>query len=521
MLLIDYFEQVATGSSRDRPFLHFVADDPASDVMLTYEEADLKCSHYARALVACGVTHGECIAMLQPNSAEWVLWYFAAQKIGAVVCALNTDFRVESLAAIVRSARAKAIVADSAHVELALTLKRECPLVDRVFSPTGAAGVEAISRFAEVYGATHLSRANALDPEDITAIILSSGTTGNKPKAIRLSNRALIKGNGAYLSAVPIAPSDKVLIVTPIFHSCTLAWAITATVMSGATIVLAGRFSSSRFWEQADRSGASVLWTMGTIIHILLKLPRVATELAVASRISTIFAAGMGKRVQDAKSRWPEVRFVDGYGLTESVGTIATDDSFKQSDPFVCVGRPVPGIDLRIVDPDTGQDTATRQAGEIVLRYGQGFSGYLDNDDAMRESVRDGWFHTGDLAYRDEEGRVYFVDRVKDIIRCGGKNIAASEVEQAYACHPEVSEVLAMPAPDDLYGEQVAIVVVPKDPLREFSIAEIQAYGQSRLAPFKIPKRVFTVAIEDLPRTPTGKYSKAALKQMFLAKEGA
>jgi acyl-CoA synthetase (AMP-forming)/AMP-acid ligase II len=521
MLLIDYFERVATGSSKDRPFLHFVADDPASDVVLTYEEADLKCSHYARALLACGVTRGQCVAMLQPNSVEWVLWYFAAQKIGAVTCALNTDFNLESLADIVRSARAKAIVSDSAHVELALALKNECPLVEKVFARENVEGVDAISYFPDAREASHLSRAEALDPEDITAIILSSGTTGNKPKAIQLSNRALIKGNGAYLSAVPISPSDKVLIVTPIFHSCTLAWAISATVISEATIVLAARFSSSRFWEQANRSGASILWTMGTVIHILLKLPRVATEVAVTPRISTIFAAGMGKRVQDAKSRWPGSRFVDGYGLTESVGTIATDDSFRQAEPFVCVGRPVPGIDLRIVDLDTGKDAATRQPGEILLRYGQGFSGYLCNDVAMRESVRDGWFHTGDLAYWDEEGRVYFVDRIKDVIRCGGKNISASEVEHAYASHPEVSEVLALPAPDDIYGEQVAIVVVPKDPLRRFSIAEMRAYGESRLAQFKIPKMVFNLAMEDLPRTPTGKYSKAVLKRKVLAKQGA
>jgi acyl-CoA synthetase (AMP-forming)/AMP-acid ligase II len=390
-----------------------------------------------------------------------------------------------------------------------------------VLAPDSADGADAISRFSNAHETAHLSRAKEIDPEDTTAIILSSGTTGNRPKAIQLSNRALIKGNGAYLSAVPVSSSDKVLIVTPIFHSCTLAWAITATVMSGATIVLAARFSSSRFWEQANRSGASVLWTMGTIIHILLKLPRAETELAVASKIRTIFAAGMGKRVQDAKSRWPGTRFVDGYGLTESVGTIATDDSFDRPDPFVCVGRPVPGIDLRIVDLDTGKDAAIRQPGEILLRYGQGFSGYLDDDVAMRESVREGWFHTGDLAYWDEEGRVYFVDRIKDVIRCGGKNIAASEVEQAFASHPELSEVLALPAPDEIYGEQVAIVVVAKNPLRHFSIAEIQAYGQSRLAQFKIPKMVFNIAMEDLPRTPTGKFSKAALKRKFLAKEGA
>jgi acyl-CoA synthetase (AMP-forming)/AMP-acid ligase II len=521
MLLIDYFEQVATGSDKDRPFLHFLADDPASDRMLTYEETDRACSRYARALISCGVSRGDCIAMLQPNSVEWVLWYFAAQKIGAVTCALNTDFRRESLADIVRGAKASVIVADSAHAELALALKNDCPLLDKVLAPDSAAGVDSIARFTDAFDATHLSRAQALDAEDIAAIILSSGTTGNRPKAIRLSNRALIEGNGAYLSEVPVSSLDKVLIVTPIFHSCTLAWAITATVMRGATIVLAARFSSSRFWEQADRSRASVLWTMGTIIHILLKLPGTATEGAVASRIGTIFAAGMGKRVLEAKARWPAIRFVDGYGLTESAGTIATDDAFTREDPFVCVGRPAPGIDLRIADPASGKDVATRQHGEILLRYGQGFSGYLDNDEAMRESVRDGWFHTGDLAYRDEEGRVYFVDRMKDVIRCGGKNIAASEIEQAYASHPEISEILALPAPDDVYDEQVAIVVVPKNPLRLFGIEEIKAYGEPRLAAFKLPRIVFQLALEDVPRTPTGKVSKAALKRMLLTKTEA
>jgi acyl-CoA synthetase (AMP-forming)/AMP-acid ligase II len=520
MLLIEYFERAATGRYKDRPFLHFVADDQALDGVLTYEEADQKCSLYARALTAIGVTRGQCIAMLQPNSIEWVLWYFAAQKIGVATCALNTDFSSQSLADTIRSAKARVIVSDAAHVELALSLKRECPLVERVFAPDRADGVDAISTLSETHRPEHMSRLETLDPEDITAIILSSGTTGSKPKAIQLSNRALVQGNGSYLSAVPISASDKVLVVTPIFHSCTLAYAITATVMSGATIVLASRFSGSRFWTQAERSGSTVIWTMGTVIHILLKNPYVASEAAAAARIHSIFAAGMGKKVHDAKTRWPGARFVDGYGLTESVATIATDDSFNRPDPFVCVGKPVPGIDLRIVDSGTGNDSAIREPGEILLRYGQGFSGYLDNDQVMRESVRDGWFHTGDLAYRDEEWRVYFVDRIKDIIRCGGKNVAASEIEQAYSDHPEISEVFALPAPDDVYGEVVALVVAPKDPMRAFSLEEIQEHGEARLAQFKIPKFVFNVAIHDLPQTPTGKYSKAELKKRLLEVTG-
>ena len=521
MLLIDYFERVATGCGKDRPFLHLVADDPASDVMLTYQEADFKCSQYARALIACGVMRGQCIAMLQPNSVEWVLWYFAAQKIGAITCALNTDFNLESLADIVRSAKAKAMVADSANVELALALKGECPLVGQVLAPDSADGADAISRFSNAHETAHLSRAKEIDPEDTTAIILSSGTTGNRPKAIQLSNRALIKGNGAYLSAVPVSSSGQGVDRHP--HLSFVHFSVGnhgngdersddrvgRAIQQFAVLGTGKSFRGVGSLDDGhDHSYSSKASARRNRVGRSLQNPHdFRSGDGQASPGCEISLAGYPLR------RWI---WIDGIGRNDRHRRF-----IRPPGPFRVRGPAGTGIDLRIVDLDTGKDAAIRQPGEILLRYGQGFSGYLDDDVAMRESVREGWFHTGDLAYWDEEGRVYFVDRIKDVIRCGGKNIAASEVEQAFASHPELSEVLALPAPDEIYGEQVAIVVVAKNPLRHFSIAEIQAYGQSRLAQFKIPKMVFNIAMEDLPRTPTGKFSKAALKRKFLAKEGA
>jgi acyl-CoA synthetase (AMP-forming)/AMP-acid ligase II len=161
------------------------------------------------------------------------------------------------------------------------------------------------------------------------------------------------------------------------------------------------------------------------------------------------------------------------------------------------MGRAVPGIDLRVVDLVSGRECQPEEMGEIVARFGQGFAGYLNNETATREAVREGWFHTGDLAFRDTAGRLYFVDRLKSIIRRGGENISSLEVEECLAKHPDVQEAIAL--------------AQPHEPEREFSLAEIQAFCDGKLSKFKWPEAVRTVSSDQIPRTGAGKVKKPIL----------
>jgi acyl-CoA synthetase (AMP-forming)/AMP-acid ligase II len=256
------------------------------------------------------------------------------------------------------------------------------------------------------------------------------------------------------------------------------------------------------------------------IPFILLTQPPVDTEQRVLRHLTSIFAAGAGSRSREIFERWGPI-FIDGFGMSETPGTLTGPDSFDHDEPFPCVGRAVPGIDLRIADLETGETCAPRQHGEIVVRYGLGFAGYFGNPAAFAEAVRNGWFHTGDIAYADETGRVFFVDRIKDIIRRGGENLSAREIEQVLGAHPEVAEAFAVAKPDRVLGETVCAYLVPKQPGRAFSLEEIRTFCEGRLAPIKLPEDVRTVAGDTLPRTPTGRVQKFRLKKALREEAGA
>lgn len=167
---------------------------------------------------------------------------------------------------------------------------------------------------------------------------------------------------------------------------------------------------------------------------------------------------------------------------------------------------------MRLINPESSAFCDVREQGEIVVRFGQGFSGYFDNPQVEADSIRGEWFHTGDLGYFDERGQLYFVDRLKDIVRRGGENISAREVEQVLLTYPLVREAVVVAAPHPIYGEVVMAYLVPHDEAHNFSIEEIQRHCADQLASFKIPVHVRTTRSEAMPRTPTGKIQKFRLR---------
>lgn len=508
MLLVDHFERVAR-EAPDRIFVHFVADDADTDRMITYGEAAARAAHLAGHLRSLGVGPGDPVAVLMPNSIDWLVTYFACQKIGAVAAGLNTDLTAGELQSYIDTVTPRVIVTAQAHNALALSLAASSPSIAHILSD---APVDGMGDIASAAAAPVLARDPAIADDALLSIVFTSGTTGAKPKAALQRSSSIIHGIAGYQAHLKLTPQDRVMLVTPLLHGMALNWGTTMSVLSGCTIVLARRFSASRFWGQADRGAVSVLWTMGSVIAILLTLPPSEVERRAVEQLRILFANGAAGRWRQIRERW-NCDVLDGYGMTETPGTLAGPDCYDLPDPYPCVGRPVPGIDLRIVDPDTGADRPVREVGEIVARFGQGFAGYLNNEAAFKEAVRDGWFHTGDLAYRDEEGRFFFVDRLKSIIRRGGENIASLEIENCIVQHPEVREAIALPRPDDVLGETVLVVLIPMEDDRVFSLEEIRSFCEGKLAPFKWPEEARTLDGTMVPRTETGRVKKLVFRK--------
>lgn len=509
MMLIDIFEEQAA-KAPDRLFVHFVADDADLDVTLTYGETDRRASAFARLLSDNGVGKGDVVALLMPNSAEWLCCYFGCQKIGAIAAGLNTELLAQELEFYVKLVKARVIVASAEFNAVASRLSEAVPTVDLVVSDAPLLGMAQLP----ADGASR-RRDPALADTDYLSIVFTSGTTGSAPKAALQTSGSIVRGIAGYQERLKIGPDDRVTLVTPLFHGSALNWGVTMSVIGGGGIVLARKFSASRFWEQAERAGSTVLWTMGAIVLILLTLEESETERRAAARLRLIFGAATAARWRQIANRWPAATVLDGFGMTETPGTLTEDDCYELADAYPCVGRPVRGVDLRIGDPETGATMPHGEVGEILVRYGQGFAGYFENPQAFAEAVRDGWFRTGDLAYQDETGRVFFVDRLKAIIRRGGENISSLEVEEVLAKHPDVLEAVALPKPHPILGDTVLAALVPKTAGREFTLDEIRAFCEGQLAPFKLPEDIRTIDSATIPRTETGRVKKPILRKVL------
>ncbi|MCC7182443.1 MAG: acyl--CoA ligase [Rhodocyclaceae bacterium] len=516
-LLIDHFESRAR-EAPDWAFLRFVGETPGEDVELTYGAADLQASDYARALLTAGAQRGDRVGLLMRNSPDWLLWYFACQKIGVGLCALNPDLLEQELSDLIQRGALAILIAAPELYPMARLLKDAVPTV-RILGVELGDEVESVAALAGVDAGQALSRDSDIRPTDTLSVVFTSGTTSARSKGVIEPIGSIVRGVRAYQTQLRFTQQDLLMLVTPLFHAAALNWGVTLAVLAGATIVLAPRFSASRFWAQAARGGCTVLWTMGAVVQILLLQAPSAAERAALARLRLVFGVGAGARHHQARERW-QVELVDGYGSSETPGTLTDSSCFEQPDPFPCVGRPVAGVELRIVDPESGAECAPRQRGEIVARFGQGFGGYLGDAQATREAVRDGWFHTGDLAYVDDDGRFYFVDRLKDIIRRGGENLSAREIEQAIARHPAVAEATVVPKPHPVLGEVVAAFVVPRDSSVAPSLPELRSFCAAHLPAFKWPEALQVVAMDDLPRTPTGRVRKFMLKQRLRAEAG-
>lgn len=514
VLLIDRFEETAKARP-DHLFLRYVAENEADDVTITYREADRMASRFAAALRARGVGRGDRVAILLPNMPNWLLWHFANQKIGATTCTLNPDLLPDDLAGLIGIAGAGIVVTSRALASLAEKIAAAGAKV--LFLDQDSGGELGATDRAPDVG--HVGRDPAISADANLSIVFTSGTTGARSKAVLMPVGNVVRFAGAYKDMLGLDGDDRLMMVTPLYHAAALHWTTGMAVLSGGSLILADRFRKSQFWRQADRAGATVIWTMAAVLFILLTEAPSEAERSAMSRMKVVFGNGAAGRAREIIARWGSA-FRDGFGMSEAFGTLTAADSFDTGEPYPCAGRAVPGIEMRLRDPETGAFVGPREQGEIVMRYGQGFVEYLGDPEATAQVVRDGWFHTGDIGYVDETGRLFFVDRLKEIIRRGGKNISAKEIENVLLSHPDVAEAAAIGKPDDILGETVMALLVAKDPQRTFALEEIHAFCEGRLANYKWPANVATLNAETLPRTPTGKIKKLSLKQQLRDRTG-
>jgi acyl-CoA synthetase (AMP-forming)/AMP-acid ligase II len=336
----------------------------------------------------------------------------------------------------------------------------------------------------------------------------TSGTTG-RPKGVMISHANLAWKNHAHVAELGFTAADVGLACGPLYHVGALDLITTSMISVGATTVIHRTFDATAVVDEIERSGVTAIWAAPAMLRAILDVPGV--DERDLSSVQVIIAGGEKlpiPTIDRLRASFPSAWLADAYGLTETVSGDTFLDEASTLSKLGSVGRPCQYLELDLWD-EQGASVPAGERGEVVLRGPKVFKGYWRDPDATRAAFAGGWFHTGDIGVRDDDGYVYIVDRLKDMIVSGGENIASSEVERVLYEHDSVVEAAVVGRPDERWGEVPLAYVV----LRVGATTtpdELVEHCRAQLARFKVPKGV--VLVDELPRNPSGKVLKRELR---------
>jgi long-chain acyl-CoA synthetase len=503
--------------SPDKIFLLLESDDRA----FTYREFDKEVNRAARMLLSLGAAKGERVSLYLTNRAEYLIFYFACFKTGAWAGPINAHLKPQEIEFIIANCEAGTIVTQpDLYPNLSETQARASSLPNVVMieddgqwtATAGGSFSESADDSQPQVSDDEAPTADIFGDEDISGddeavIIYTSGTTG-KPKGVLLTHGNILSNARQIAEWLDLTASDRALMIMPLFHVNALMTTCMAALWAGASVTLAPRFSASRHWETISHFGVTYFGSVATMLSLLNHTyPDGAPAGLDISRLRFALCGSAPIPVEVMKrfEALFDCPVIEGYGLSESTcrSTFNPIDGRRRAGS---VGLPI-GNEMRILD-ETDSELGPDQVGEIALRGPNIMKGYYKNPKATEAAFRSGWFHTGDLGYRDRDGFFYVVDRKSDMIIRGGENIYPREIDEVLYQHPKVKDAATIGAPDPLYGEEVKSFVVLREGC-EASEEEIKEFCRARLADFKCPKAI--EFLDDIPKGPTGKLLKREL----------
>ena len=471
-----------------------------------YSHADAlaESARLAGALVELGVTPGDRVAVQVDKSPEAILLYLATLRVGAVYLPLNTGYTGDEIRYFLSDAEPALFVCRPAVLEEARTIAGEtgCPAVETLGTAADGSLMEAAGK------ATPREAVEPREANDLAAILYTSGTTG-RSKGAMLTHRNLGSNAATLVEAWRFGEEDRLIHALPIFHTHGLFVACNVTLMAGSSMLFLPKFDADVIFEEMPRG--TVLMGVPTFYTRLVADDRLTPEVTARMRLFVSGSAPLTAETHQAFEEKTGHAILERYGMTETNMNISNPyDGARRAGT---VGRPLPGVEIRITDRESGEEVPPGEIGMLQVRGPNVFIGYWRMPEKTREELlEDGFFITGDLALVDEHGYVQIVGRDKDLVISGGFNVYPKEVEQVIDELEGVVEsaVVGLPHPD--LGEGVTAVVVPEAGA-ELTEGEVLGHLQGRLARYKQPKRVFFV--DGLPRNTMGKVQKNQLRQQF------
>jgi long-chain acyl-CoA synthetase len=480
------------------------------DRAIRYGQLVTEVDRTAAALQSQGLRRGDAVALLLPNCPEFTFVYFAAAAIGALTVPANPLLKPPELEYIWADCRARMVVTVPGLVPGALEASAGVPGLPAILvvgDPAAApAGTVSLTGIAAGMNPGPV-KAGAVAEMDAAVCIYTSGTTG-KPKGALLSHRNLLVNSHQVITAVSATPADAVICVLPLFHSFAATVCQNSVLRAGARMLLLEQFHPARTVEAIAAHRVTVFPAVPAMFAALLQF---AGDQAVdfsSLRVCVSGGAPMPAPVMEGFEKKFGTIILEGDGPTECspVTSVNPVDGVRKPGS---IGLPVSGVEMRIFD-DEDRELPVDEVGEIVVRGENVMLGYLNQPEATAQAMRSGWYHTGDLGKKDEDGYFYIVDRKKDMLIVGGINVYPREVEDVLVSHPGVLDAAVIGDPNPLKGEEVLAVVVRK-PGAEVTELELVRHCRSRLANFKVPRRM--IFRNTLPYSNTGKVLKRMLRK--------
>lgn len=500
---VRHFFEAAVEEIPNDPFLIW------EDQIHSYQQVNEQIDRAAALWHSMGVRHGDRVSFMVDNSPEFLYAWLGLAKIGGVLVAINTGFKADEASYLV----------DHSESEFALVHHSHLPVFEQV--ATRAPSIKKILTLGDVAGYDNFTAAMAqTDPvapavdvygDDLISLIYTSGTTG-LPKAVMQSHRNYVLTGEAYPAWMGMVKGDRIYACLPLFHINSQAYSTMGAIGARGALVLAPKFSASRFWPDVRRHGVTVFNFIGAMTVILSKKEPSPDDRDHKVRVAYGVPALAHDVRMDIQERFG-LECISGFGMSET--------TFGLLEPLGLPRRPesmglprshpdptIPATEVKVVDAD-GKDLPAGQVGELVIRNAAMMLGYFKDPVKTNEALRDGWLHTGDSAWMDEDGWFYFVDRMKDIVRRRGENVSSLEVELILNSHEDVMESAVIGVPSELTDEDIVAFLVAK-PGHAIDPVAVVEWTKEKLAFFKIPR--YVEVLQALPKTPTSKIEKHRLR---------
>ncbi|NJM41300.1 MAG: long-chain fatty acid--CoA ligase [Anaerolineae bacterium] len=496
---------------------------PPTNTRLTYMQLDMMSCQVANALISMGIQPGDKVALTCPNLPYFPIIYFGILKAGAVVVPLNVLLKPREIAYHLINSDAKVYFCFEGTQELptgsmgkaafdeVATCEDFVIMTSNPASPSPFEGVHTLGQLL----ATQTSVFDTIQrsPEDTAVILYTSGTTG-QPKGAELTHNNMLMNAivSRDLHGIGSLEIPNMLVVLPLFHSFGQTCQMNAGLYNGGRIVLLPRFEPKSVLETMAIEEVTHFSGVPTIYWALLNyVLQNNFDLSKSTKSLKLCSSGASAMPVELLNQFDKtfgVTILEGYGLSET-SPVATFNQLDLPRKIGSIGLPIQGVDIRIVDA-TGNDVATDELGEIVIRGHNIMKGYYKNPEATKAAFRDGWFYSGDVGRKDANGYIYIVDRVKDMVNRGGFSVYPREVEEVIATHPQVSLVAVVGVPHEVYGEEIKAYVIRKKDA-QLSESELIEWCKDTMASYKYPRQI--EFRDSLPMTATGKILKRELQQ--------